>query len=619
MISIGAKIVLIGHRGVGKTQLLERLRLYFPQFQYFDLDTKIAEKLSKPIYKIFETFGEEYFRTKEIEMANEILNQKNVVISLGAGFNLETLPEDAVCVWVRRVTDVDGRIFLDRPQLDPRLSPLDDYLSRFEKRNRKYFEKADFIYDMPEGLVTIDKKLLSKKGILIQEKNLFKEFLFRTTKKRKGVLTLNSRNVSSCMAYETLELRTDFFSAKEIIRLVEIFKNKSKLLLSFRKDNLHDLQDLRDLFPIFYAIDIDAELTQILDIFLKDFSTSIRKKLILSCHIESTVDNIKTLDALVKNKTKAMVKCSPVVKSFKELKLLYSWFLKNPSGRLIFPRSPEDSRAGDWQWFRQFMLSKQVLNFVSDGFSSIKDQPTLLDVGLYNENFDEFAAVIGNPIYHSYSPVFHYEYMKKRTMPYFKIRIEEKDFDEAMEFLEELGLRYASVTSPFKEATYRKYKKRLGDAGKIKSVNTIWFGNQHAVEVTNTDSLGLKKTLEQIATDVFKRNLEKLTIVLWGGGGVVAAVKGEIPHVHLVASRNGQLPASLKNIDILIWAAPRSLLTQTPKNCSIGVVFDLGYVESSMGLELAKQNRLTYFSGLEMFKEQGRGQQIFWSQFDERK
>jgi hypothetical protein len=38
-----------------------------------------------------------------------------------------------------------------------------------------------------------------------------------------------------------------------------------------------------------------------------------------------------------------------------------------------------------------------------------------------------------------------------------------------------------------------------------------------------------------------------------------------------------------------------------------------------MGLELAKENNIPYFSGLEMFKEQGRGQQIFWSQFDERK
>lgn len=613
------KIALIGHRGVGKTQLLDRMRIYFPQFQYFDLDTEITRKLSNPVYKIFETFGEEYFRSKEIEVAHELLYKKDIIVSLGAGFNLDALPEDVICIWIRRATDVDGRIFLNRPALDTDLKPLDDYLSRFEKRNKKYFEKANYIYDMPEGIQILETKPLPKKGILVQEKNLLKEILFRTQKRRKGVLTLNTRNVNSDVIYDTVEFRTDLFSAKEIIRLVEIFNKKSKMILSFRKDNVHDLKELADVVSFFYAIDIDVELSELVKNFTAEFPKAIQKKLIISCHEPLLKENIKKLDSVLKNKVSALVKCSPVVKSFAELKFLHSWYNVESSRRLIFPRGSEQGGNGDWRWFRQFMLSKQIFNFVNDGFSPVLDQPTLLDTFLYSDHFTEFAAVIGNPVHHSYSPVFHYEFMKKRNCPYFRIKIEEKEFDEAMGFLEELGLKMVSVTSPFKEATYRKYEDRAEEDVKIKSVNTLHFSGSKMVQMTNTDTLGLAKTLSRIAVEVFKQPLAKLNVVLWGGGGVVAAIKNELPSVHLVASRDGRLPKGIKNIDILIWAAPRSLLTKTPKNCTISAVFDLSYGSNSVGLELAKEHGIPYFSGLEMFKEQGKGQQIFWSQWDERK
>lgn len=613
------KIVLIGHRGVGKSDLLQRLKQYFPQFQYFDLDLVIAEKLSNPVYKIFETFGEEYFRSKEIEMARQILNKKNVIVSLGAGFNLENLPEDVICIWVRRATDAEGRIFLNRPTLDLKLDPLEDFLSRYEKRKRKYFEKADFIYDMPEGISLLESKPLSKKGVLIQEKNLFKEFIFRTAKNRKGVLTLNPYNVNTRVAFDTVEFRTDFFSAKEINRLVEIFGKKSKMILSFRKDNIHDFKELFDIMPDFYAVDIDSELSAVLDQFTARASAAVRKKLIVSCHKNSVAESIATLEALVKLKSRAILKCSPVIQSFAELRQLYEWHLNNPSARLIFPRSNQTSKSSDWQWFRQFMFSKQVLNFVNDGFSTVPDQPTLLDTFLYADDFRHFAAVIGNPVHHSFSPAFHYEFMKKRNMPYYRIKIEEKEFDEAMDFLEEIGLSAVSVTSPFKEAIYRRYRHRSGGDIGIKSVNTLFIEDQGKAYIANTDTLGLNKTLLKISNDVFRKDLSMLTIVLWGGGGVIPAIKSEIPNVHLVASRDGKLPEEIKEIDILIWAAPRSLLTQVPKNCTIRSIFDLSYSGNSLGLELAKQNNIPYFSGLEMFKEQARGQQLFWSQFDERK
>lgn len=613
---MGTKIALIGHRGVGKTELLERLHGYFPQLEYFDLDARIAERLSNPIYKIFETFGEEYFRAKEIEMAREFLNKKNVIVSLGAGFQLDALPDDVTCIWIRRLTDSDGRIFLNRPALNSKLEPLEDFLNQYERRTKRYFDCADYIYDMPEGMQIIDRQLVSKKSILLQEKNLFKEILFRTIKKRKGVLTLNKRNTrvyDTIMLYDTIELRTDFIAAKDIIRLVGTHNKKSKIILSFRKDNIHDLSELQDTFSLVDWIDVDSQLFEVLDLFATEMSIEIENKLMVSCHVDNIIENLKILDSFG---TKVL-KSSPLIKSFLELKMLYDWQKKDPKNRFIFPRSKE----GVWQWFRCFMLSKQSINFVNDGFSEVADQPTLLDSFLYSDDFLQFAAVIGNPINHSYSPVYHYEYMKKKNIPYFRIRIEEKEFDEALECLESFGLRYASITSPFKESVYRKYQKRCGEILNLKSANTLIFLQNleipAPVGLANTDTMGLIKTLSQISSEVLKRSLSSLTLVLWGGGGVVSAVKNEVPHIHLVASRDGKLPKGIQEIDILIWAAPRSLLTQTPKNCTIKCIFDLSYSESSMGLELALKYKVPYFSGLDMFKEQARGQQLFWSQFDE--
>ncbi len=609
------KVALIGHRGVGKTDLLERLQNYFPQFQYLDLDAVISKKMANPIYKIFDTFGEDYFRSKEVDQAHELLNKKDIVVSLGAGFQLENLPEDVICIWIRRPTDSGGRIFLNRPTLNSKLKPLDDYLSRFDSRNKKYFDHADYIYDMPEGIQLIESRNILKKNILGHEKNLFKDILFRTSKKRKGILTINSHNIGKKVFYDTVELRTDIFSAKDIVQLVGSFRKISKVIVSFRKQALHDLDDLSDSLAGAEWVDIDCSFQKVIARFVSENPKLAKKKLIISSHEETVSKAISQLESTAKLIGKPILKCSPIIKSYAELKILFDWFKEDPKRRLIFPRS----LTGDWKWFRCFMLSKQNMNFINDGFSSVADQPTMLDSVIYADVFLSFSGVIGNPIQHSYSPVFHNEFMKERNSPYFGIKIEEKEFDFAMEFLESIGLRAVSITAPFKESVYRKYKDRLANPQSLKSVNTLTFLSKNKTAVTNTDETGIMKTLSRIAKDDFKKPLDKLSIILWGGGGVVAAIKQQVPSVVLVASRQGQLSEAIKNIDILIWAAPRSLLTKIPKNCTIKMIFDLSYVSNSMGLELAKENNIPYVSGLEMFKEQGLGQQIFWSQFDERK
>lgn len=59
------KRVFIGHRGVGKSSLLERHQGYFPDVPAFDLDQVITDKENQPVSEIFAQQGETVFRNLE--------------------------------------------------------------------------------------------------------------------------------------------------------------------------------------------------------------------------------------------------------------------------------------------------------------------------------------------------------------------------------------------------------------------------------------------------------------------------------------------------------------------------------------------------------------------------
>ena len=87
------KMVLIGHRGVGKSHLLERLKIYFSShgaIKFFDLDREIEFREGKTITQIFNEIGEARFRDLERQVFHELLGgHAEFVISLGAGFSLQ--------------------------------------------------------------------------------------------------------------------------------------------------------------------------------------------------------------------------------------------------------------------------------------------------------------------------------------------------------------------------------------------------------------------------------------------------------------------------------------------------------------------------------------------------
>jgi shikimate kinase len=77
-------VVLIGYRGSGKTTIGRRLADRLWQ-DFVDTDERIVERAGKPIKAIFETDGEEFFRSLEAAVLGEVLALEERVIALGGG------------------------------------------------------------------------------------------------------------------------------------------------------------------------------------------------------------------------------------------------------------------------------------------------------------------------------------------------------------------------------------------------------------------------------------------------------------------------------------------------------------------------------------------------------
>lgn len=80
-------IVLIGFMGAGKSTVSSLLSSAFAM-ERVEMDEVIAAREAMSISDIFETRGEEYFRSAETSLLIEMQSKKNVVISCGGGVPL---------------------------------------------------------------------------------------------------------------------------------------------------------------------------------------------------------------------------------------------------------------------------------------------------------------------------------------------------------------------------------------------------------------------------------------------------------------------------------------------------------------------------------------------------
>jgi shikimate kinase len=155
------RIFLIGFMGSGKThwgkQLAERLQLTF-----YDLDEVIVESEKKTIPEIFAEKGEEYFRNREKELLEKLVDEHaSMVVSCGGGTpcffnNIEFMKKYGTVVWLNTSVNVLLQRLMKERNERPLLKDISDedlrhYIMRKLNERRIYYEQADVVIDREDA------------------------------------------------------------------------------------------------------------------------------------------------------------------------------------------------------------------------------------------------------------------------------------------------------------------------------------------------------------------------------------------------------------------------------------------------------------------------------------
>lgn len=147
------KIVLLGYMASGKSAvgkvLAEELNV-----QFIDLDEFIEEHEKLSITQIFETKGEIYFRKKESDYLQELLNlNENSVISLGGGTpcygkNMEFIKNKSTSFYIKASIDTIFERLKNETSQRPLVAAigpenLKEYVAKHLFERAPYYESAN--------------------------------------------------------------------------------------------------------------------------------------------------------------------------------------------------------------------------------------------------------------------------------------------------------------------------------------------------------------------------------------------------------------------------------------------------------------------------------------------
>lgn len=146
------RIFLLGFMGTGKTYW-GKLWSQQHNLDFFDLDDVIEKECGMTIAKIFETFGESYFREKERETLRTFGSKNNFILSTGGGSpcffdNMQWMNDNGTTIYLQS----DPQILKDRLVKEKDHRPLikklaDDEMIPFiknniDKRNKFYIQST---------------------------------------------------------------------------------------------------------------------------------------------------------------------------------------------------------------------------------------------------------------------------------------------------------------------------------------------------------------------------------------------------------------------------------------------------------------------------------------------
>ena len=165
------KVVLLGYMASGKSAV-GRILAKKNSFQFIDLDDFIEEKEQLTISEIFKVKGEVYFRMKEGEYLQEMLDlEGNYIFSLGGGTpcfgnNMEIVQKKAISFYLKASISTIFTRLKNETNQRPLVASIGAHnLQEFIAKH--LFERSVF-YDKASHTITVDNKDLNTIAAEIQ-------------------------------------------------------------------------------------------------------------------------------------------------------------------------------------------------------------------------------------------------------------------------------------------------------------------------------------------------------------------------------------------------------------------------------------------------------------------
>ncbi len=157
MLDLKRSLVLVGMMGCGKTAIGSRLAGAM-EMPFIDLDNEIEKHEGMSVSDMFEKYDEEYFRRKERQTIEDILNSKLCVLATGGGafmnYNTRQLIKKlGISVYIR----ADYEVLLERvsrKKSRPLLEKGDkrEILKDLMDKRCPIYEEADIIVDSSDSI-----------------------------------------------------------------------------------------------------------------------------------------------------------------------------------------------------------------------------------------------------------------------------------------------------------------------------------------------------------------------------------------------------------------------------------------------------------------------------------
>lgn len=248
----------------------------------------------------------------------------------------------------------------------------------------------------------------------------------------------------------------------------------------------------------------------------------------------------------------------------------------------------------------------------------------------------DYYAVIGNPIWHTKSPLIHqlFAHQTNKKIRYEPILVDLNNLPQALNDFEAQNGKGLNITAPFKREAFNLVDTVTERAALSHTVNTIKFNSDGTRHGDNTDGIGLIRdlTINQSLT------LKNKQILLLGAGGaihaIIHALLAQNPAEIIITNRTlataealaKKLPPSapikvqpLTNLsvcdpyDLIINGTTATQLTLPPNILNKQThCYDLSYHQTPFLEWVQTQNPANCINGLGMLIEQAAEAYYFW-------